>query len=286
MRSRGINDGFPKFNKVRGDAIKPYFTSGDEAQNQQPKQLNDMSRSTILPGVEARSYAYDKYLAQKYSSGSIQGEERSKGEMRDLPVCSSDTFLAAELGLTSLRVSIWKSDSSKRIALTEWPNCADASQAQVPSVIAFQDELPPIWGFSAVKHPQRIENLRALLEPGEHCKDLRDVAQRQLNAHSRGRGVSEVIGEFIWSILDYVHANNKIDERHCRYLFVTPGSWGNPEKGSFSKAIKSVMSLDSVSFLEDIEAGALLIGKKLLAQSKRRGILILIVEGKSPLSIF
>jgi hypothetical protein len=245
-----------------------------------------MGRPTILPGVETRSYAHDKYLAQKCFSGSIQGEERSKGDMRDLLICSPNTFLTAELGLTSLHVSIWKSDSSKRIMLTEWPNCVDASQARVPFVIAFQDESQPIWGFSAVNHPRRIENLRALLEPGEHCKDLRDVAQRQLNAHSRGRCVSEVIGEFIWSILDYVHTNNKIDKTHCRYLFITPGSWGNPEKGAFSRAIKSVMSLDSISFLEDIEAGALRIGKKLLAQSKRRGILILIVEGKSPLIIF
>src|SRR5438309_7213244 len=119
-----------------------------------------MSRSTILRGVEARSYAYDEYLAQKYSSGSIQGEERSKEEMRDLPVRSSGTFLTIELGLTSLHVSIQKSDSSKRITLMDWPNGTDASQARIPSVFAFQDEWPPIWGFSAVNHPQRIENLR------------------------------------------------------------------------------------------------------------------------------
>ena len=245
-----------------------------------------MPRPTILRGVKARSNAHDDYLAQEHASTTVQGDGGFKEEGSGSHSYTSESFLIAKLRLTSLHVSIRNSTSSERVAIMEWPDCSDPSQAGVPAVIAFQDESSPIWGFAALNHPKRIENLRVLLESGEHYKDLRDVAKRQLAAHSQGRTASEVIGEFVQCVFNYAHSKGKIDKKHCRYLFITPGSWGDPEKWSFSNAIKPIVSLDCVSFLDDVEAGALRLGKMLLAQSKRRGILVLNVDGKSLLDIF
>lgn len=147
-------------------------------------------------------------------------------------------------------------------------------------MIVFEDQLKSIWDFAVVSHHRRIENLRVLLESGASYKELRETSQRQLVDYSGGRNAREIIDEFLRCVFDYVRAKDVLHKELCRYLFIIFDNWGNRERAASSKAITSAMTVDHVFFLDDVEVGALRMGRKLMAQFKRRVVLILSDEGK------
>jgi hypothetical protein len=175
-------------------------------------------------------------------------------------------FITVILDLKSLRIKVRRSAASESVFFIEWPS---STQEALPAVVAY-DVGGIHWGFDAASHPERIENLRGLIES----------ESANVEPAVEGKSASQVFGEFLECVFKHVSAIKSLRRDLCRYVFVIPTHWDECEMGTYAKAVKfAVNKPEAVSFIRTIEAGAMGLIRNLRLGSQRTGVVLIDSEG-------
>lgn len=184
------------------------------------------------------------------------------------------TVITVVLQSSSLQARISSSNMSASDWFTSWPK-SDGWSPNLPTAIAYTRPFisQPLWGFNAAKHPERISNLRRILE------NYSNEGSETFSKRHAGKTQTAVVGEYLDCVLKYIRDHQAIDIQNCRYQFVVPSSWKERECSAYMEAIKCAVSIEHITFRSEVEAGALWMIQKLRAESRPRGNVAILSNG-------
>ena len=139
-----------------------------------------------------------------------------------------------------------------------WSKSANSDSTELPAVLAINGETS-IWGFDAMTHPRRIENLRESLET-RNRNEVREAVQN--------------VGRFLLCILNHIQRYYSIQ----RYTFTVPSRWSEVEIGRYRESIE-IADCNKPTIRYNIEAGAFWMARYMRQHSKRHGVVFIGSEG-------
>jgi hypothetical protein len=113
--------------------------------------------------------------------------------------------------------------------------------------------------------------LRGLLEYRNPSVGSGTVTNVQNMRFSDGKTAIQIVGDFLRCVLEYLHSY--FEGRKC--TFIVPNEWSEIEIGRYAEAIQIAIPKENFRVLNNIEAGAFWMVRKLQSLSRKSGVVLL-----------